>query len=103
MTTRGLDDVIENAPDMGWLAEAGCADLPLDELEQFFVEAGRSISTQTVARCRACPVRVDCLDHAYAHQIANGYFGGMSPSKRRTTSHGEARRLVAQPAPGETR
>lgn len=95
MTVRALDELITNAPDLTWLDDAACGELPLDELDQFFVEAGRTISARTVALCAGCPVRVQCLDHGYERHAASGYFGGMSPSKRRSISHAEARRLVA--------
>ena len=59
-------------------------------LDLFFVEAGRTIASSTVALCRKCPVRRACLDHAYQHEIVSGYFGGVSPGRRRVLSHAEA-------------
>jgi hypothetical protein len=35
-------------------------------------------------------VRRNCLDHAYEHEIMSGYFGGVSPGRRRVMSHAEA-------------
>ncbi len=87
---RPLDELIENTPDMPWLEQASCGDLPLEQLDLFFVDAGRSIASSTVAMCRACPARRQCLDHAYTHEIMSGYFGGMSPGRRRVLSHAEA-------------
>lgn len=98
MTAHPLSDLIEQTPELPWLDDAACGDLALDQLPLFFVEAGRTISQDTVALCRRCPVRRDCLDHAYTHQIASGYFGGVSPGRRRTLSHADAIALVA----GET-
>ena len=39
-------------------------------------------------------IRRECLDHAYTLQIASGYFGGMSPSRRKLLSHAEALREI---------
>lgn len=98
MTVRALDELIRSTRDMTWMLEAACRDQPLEELEDYFVEAGRTISRQTVARCASCPVRLECLDHAYERQIASGYFGGLSPSKRRSLSHAAARELIGHAA-----
>lgn len=49
----------------------------------FFVEAGRSLSKEAKAMCERCEVSQECLEYALEHDIAGGYFGGMSPSKRR--------------------
>lgn len=81
---QSLAELIENADDYSWLRHAACGDLGLDALDQFFVEAGRSLSRETVAMCNACPVRRECLKHAYDQEIAGGYFGGVSPTKRRS-------------------
>jgi WhiB family redox-sensing transcriptional regulator len=89
-----LSELIERAPELTWLDDAACGNLPLDQLPLFFVEAGRTIAAETKALCRGCPVRHQCLDHAYAHQIASGYFGGISPGRRRALTHAEARELV---------
>ena len=79
-----MDELVSNAPELPWLEHAACGDLSLEELDLFFVEAGRTISSETEAMCARCPVREDCLDHAVRHQIVSGYFGGMSPGRRRT-------------------
>jgi hypothetical protein len=104
MNLDELAALIENSPDFEWVRHATCGNLELGELDRFFVEAGRSLSADTVLMCKRCPVRVDCLDHAYRHDISGGYFGGISPSKRKALSHSEARQLIA-PAdvtPGES-
>ena len=50
MTTgRSLDELIEHTPDMPWLSRAACGELDLDQLDLFFVEAGRTISSATVS------------------------------------------------------
>ena len=78
-----LATVIESAAIDAWLDRAACADLDLEHLPMFFVEAGRSLSKQATALCERCPVRRNCLDHAIEREITSGYFGGMSPSARR--------------------
>lgn len=94
MPDNPLSDLIEQAPELPWLDDAACGELELDQLPLFFVEAGRTIAAETVALCRRCPVRRECLDHAYTHQISSGYFGGVSPGRRRTLSHAAAIELL---------
>ena len=55
-----------------------------------WARAYRTISSATVALCQRCPVRRECLDHAYRHEIVSGYFGGMSPGRRRVLTHDQA-------------
>ena len=83
-------------PDMPWLNDAACGDLSLDQLSVFFVEAGRTIAQSTVSLCAKCPVRSECLDHAYRYEISSGYFGGMSPGRRRVLSLAEAQAEIAR-------
>lgn len=83
-------DGVTSLPELPWLDHALCGDLTLDQLELFFVDAGRTIGSETVALCRRCPAQLDCLDHAYRNEITSGFFGGMSPSRRRSLSHSEA-------------
>jgi hypothetical protein len=97
---RPLDELIEHAPDLPWLERAACADMPLDQLDLFFVEAGRSIAASTMAMCRGCAVRLDCLAHAYQHEVMSGYFGGMSPGRRRVLTHEQAVAEIEQERPG---
>lgn len=85
-----LGDFIHATPDMPWLDDAACGNLPLEQLNMFFVEAGRTIASSTIALCQQCPVRQDCLDHAYRNDILSGYFGGVSPGRRRTVSQERA-------------
>lgn len=79
-----LSDVIENAPEFDWLEQAHCGDLAPDQLSMFFVEAGKAISKEALDLCRQCCVRTECLTHAYQCEVGSGYFGGMSPNRRRT-------------------
>lgn len=84
-----LAAVVEQSHVDVWVAHAACGDLELDQLDMFFVDAGRTLSSEAAALCRTCPVRSECLEHAYAREISGGYFGGMSPSKRRAGSRAE--------------
>lgn len=88
--TGALANLIENTQEAVWLREAACGDLGTDALDMFFVDAGKSLSKEAVALCERCPVRADCLAHAYHQDIAGGYFGGISPSKRRRLTLDEA-------------
>ena len=92
MSTQGFDlgDLIANTPDMNWLDRAACGDLDIAELSMYFVDAGKAISRDALERCRTCPVRRECLDHAYRYEVTSGYFGGMSPSRRRSLTHDQA-------------
>lgn len=96
-------DTIEH-PGFEWLNRAACGDLA-DALEAssdadaaeednrvlglFFVDAGHVISEETLNVCRACPVRRECIIHAYvggpdASPITGGYIGGFSLGQRKT-------------------
>lgn len=72
-----------------WLDDAACADLPI---ESFFVQAGHVIDQEVLNVCRTCPVREQCLRHAYDTRlnITGGYFGGMSPGQRRDMTFEQA-------------
>lgn len=94
----------ENDSAMSWLDDAACGSLPLDQIEIFFVKAGRTIGETALALCRGCAVRLQCLEHAQQHDILNGYFGGVSPSARRahsssdgTTQGGGVQRSATSP------
>lgn len=79
-----IDDDFEG---LQWLDHARCADR---DLGAFFVEAGHTISEDVLALCRACPVRRECVSHAYRREIDAGYFGGLSPSQRRQMTLAQA-------------
>jgi len=74
-----------------WLNNTACTDLTIGH---FFVEAGHAISEDVLNVCRGCPVRRECLEHAYAMGIGGGYFGGMSPGQRRSLNLSQARRFI---------
>lgn len=83
-TADDLAAIIESTRGAAWLEHAACADLDLERLDLFFVEAGRSLSPAAADMCNGCPVRRDCLDHATQRSIEAGYFGGVSPVGRRS-------------------
>ncbi len=93
-SVRDLGDLIDNLEDGDWLAAAACRHLPPEEITLFFVGAGRSLSRRARQLCAACPVRTDCLAHAYDNEIHAGYFGGISPSQRVSMSRDEALALI---------
>jgi len=79
-----LAQLIVNSPDFAWSRDAACGDLALDEIDLFFVEAGRAIGPEAARMCADCPVRSVCLDHALERDLRGGYFGGASPTARRS-------------------
>lgn len=74
-----------------WLNEIACEGM---DIEDFFVEAGRAISPEALQACKGCPVRLECVRHAYEMQVNGGYFGGLSPGQRRDYNLEEAERIV---------
>jgi hypothetical protein len=76
---------------LGWLSQTACGDMAIDD---FFVEAGHAIEETALQVCRGCPVRIECVKHAYDMQVTGGYFGGLSPGQRRERSLEEAVQLI---------
>ncbi|MEM1332921.1 MAG: WhiB family transcriptional regulator [Actinomycetota bacterium] len=93
-TTSDLAQIIEQSPELTWLDHAACSSLDVEQLDLFFVGAGKSLSAEAKSMCAGCPVRVDCLRHAYDRDITGGYFGGVSPIKRRKLPFVEALQLI---------
>jgi WhiB family redox-sensing transcriptional regulator len=77
---------------LDWLEHAMCKDM---DISDFFVEAGHTINQEVINICRTCPVRQECLEHAYRHSITGGYFGGVSPGQRREMTLEKATAYVA--------
>lgn len=76
-----LAEFLSNHEDnLEWLENALCSEM---EISDFFVEAGHTINQEVINVCRMCPVREQCIRHAYRHGISGGYFGGISPGQRR--------------------
>lgn len=79
-----------------WLDKVSCAEL--DE-GLFFVEAGHVINETTLEVCRGCPVRRECVEHAYRLSYTSGYFGGLSPGQRRQLSLADAFEFIRKDPP----
>lgn len=62
-----------------WSASALCSQT---DPEMFFPEKGGS-SKSAKSVCRACPVRVECLEYALEHDESFGVWGGLSDRERR--------------------
>ena len=65
--------------DTEWMARGNCASEPPS---LFFPSDGVGVE---VARriCATCPVKEACLEHALAHRIDHGVWGGASERQRR--------------------
>ena len=83
-TVRDLATLIESAPDLPWVLRAACGDLPLEDVDRFFVETGQVLTAETARLCAGCPVHTECLSHALALDLRGGYFAGLSPNARLT-------------------
>lgn len=86
-------------PGFTWLDSAACGDLDDKSggkaLALFFVDAGHVIDESTLNVCRGCPVRTECILHAYLGgpdngPIVGGYMGGLSLGQRRHMTLDEA-------------
>ena len=78
---RIVDDVPENLPelDRSWIDQAACKGM---HVGVFFPERGDSlIGPESI--CRACPVRIDCLNYAMRRNEKYGIWGGTSENQRR--------------------
>lgn len=96
-----LLELIASWGEVPWLEHAACAKLEEHDLDLFFTSAGASISRVTKQMCVGCAVRSACLSHAFEHHIGVGYFGGMSPNRRREL--GRAAALAEIEAERQTR
>lgn len=74
-----------------WLDKAACKDL---SSKDFFVEAGHVIEDAVLLTCKTCPVRRECVNHAYGKAVTGGYFGGLSPGQRRDMTLSEALEFI---------
>ena len=84
--------------DPDWMQHAACRGL---DPELFHPEVGE-LTAPAKAVCDACPVRVECLEHAIVHEERNGVWGGVgSAERRRMISRRERGR--SRPIPHGTR
>lgn len=65
--------------DEAWMRSAECRGV---DPNLFFPEVGER-TTDAVAVCDRCPVRVACLEYALDHGIKTGIWGGLGERKRR--------------------
>ena len=68
--------------DQSWVADAACVAAGVN-LDDFFPPPGRGLPIPLQELCAACPVRLDCLEHALRCGFEAGWFGGLSPEQRR--------------------
>ncbi|HWL44754.1 MAG TPA: WhiB family transcriptional regulator [Ilumatobacter sp.] len=80
---NSLTELIAAVDDAEWVRGAACADLGVEAIDRFFVDAGGRLTDDTQQMCATCPVRTECLGHAVRGEINAGYFGGVSPTRRR--------------------
>ena len=74
----GADVRLTSLP-IGWRDNAACRDLGP---KIFYVDRGES-STEALAVCASCPVRLECLATALATTDPHGIWGGLSERYRR--------------------
>lgn len=83
MSLASLTELISRLDDAAWVHAAACADLGVEAIDGFFVEAGGRLDSAHARLCAGCSVRDECLRHAVRGGITAGYFGGVSPTARR--------------------
>jgi len=73
-----------------WQSDAACVG---DMAAAFYPPVGSERKSVRINReqrakavCVSCPVRLDCLEHALAHDERYGIWGGMTGRERRTES-----------------
>jgi WhiB family transcriptional regulator, redox-sensing transcriptional regulator len=93
-----LLDISGDGSPTDWLDAAACVEAELD-VNDFFVDAGHVIHSGALSICRRCPVRLECLRHAYARNVSAGYFGGVSPGQRRSMTLEEATAYIVDDTP----
>ena len=82
------------SPVEAWEKEAACRGLDTDS---FYPEKDDSIGIPKRV-CRACPVRLDCLEHALRLDDQFGIRGGLTPEERRRIRRGTAAQVVGEAA-----
>jgi len=84
-----------------WLPQAACSGM---DLTDFFTGPGCAAKTHVISICRTCPVRRECLVHAYTRGvnergIDSGYFGGLSAGQRKKLTLEEALAYIEEDRP----
>lgn len=101
-----VDDIAGETPDvpawvthpgLAWLDDAACrfmitddtGNVDKDSIKKFFVAAGHVITVPQKQMCTACPVRRECLIHAFigsdGKSVTAGYLAGFSSGQRNST------------------
>jgi WhiB family redox-sensing transcriptional regulator len=75
---RAGDRPLGGVASLAWRGDAPCSQT---DPEAFFPEPGSSTQPAKTV-CGACPVRVECLEHALAKNELYGVWGGLSPQAR---------------------
>jgi WhiB family transcriptional regulator, redox-sensing transcriptional regulator len=83
--TRELQ-ILADVREMAWADWAVCAEV---DAELWFPEKGGS-SRQAKMICRACPVRIECLNFALDRNERFGIYGGLTERERRNLKRTEA-------------
>jgi len=96
-----LRSLVDDPTIYHWLPQAACAGMNLTD---FFTGPGCAAKTHVIAVCRTCPVRRECLVHAYTrgvneHGIDSGYFGGLSAGQRKKLTLEEALAHIEEDRP----
>ena len=65
--------------DTEWMARGRCTNVPPS---RFFPSDGAGVDAARKI-CAECPVKEPCLEHALAHRIDHGVWGGCSERERR--------------------
>jgi hypothetical protein len=68
-------------PDRPWIERAAC--VGLDTNLFYPTEEDRGVAKQALKACRACPVRVQCLQYALDSEDIYGIHGGVTQGRRR--------------------
>jgi WhiB family redox-sensing transcriptional regulator len=76
--TRELQ-ILADVREMAWADRGLCAEV---DAELWFPEKGGS-SRQAKMICRACPVRIECLNFALDRNERFGIYGGLTERERR--------------------
>lgn len=93
--------LVDDPTNYYWLPQAACAGM---DLTDFFTGPGCAAKTNVIAVCRSCPVRRECLVHAYTRGvnergIDSGYFGGLSAGQRKKLTLDEALAYIEEDRP----
>ena len=80
-----LFQALESPDDGGWRDHASCRTMGTTEFfrTQSSSKAVNEKINQTLALCKACSVRIECLRFAIANNIVDGIWGGTVASHRK--------------------